>query len=609
MDRFAATEDRMTSDIKIDVYFATALALAIGILGLWPHFRFIAEVEEFRYLHYAYDEDTYILGWLNGALRSTRFLSGAALSTVNLVTAGSLNATMILSDFLFPAIATLAAYFAACQIAVSKPVRSLAAITLVFAGDLFSLGSQAIWASSTFNRFSHIIGMLGPNLVPPYETSFFSIYRTPEPQVSLTLMFIVLGLMAKLAKGEQSARTLGLSVATISLLPLGYTFVTFPVILIVVGALFVYSAHRMKAPSITILIGICGSVALYTLCSHWQPDNSQSTAVVAEALSYHSRLPIITPAVLASAVLGVTFAVWLVAARCWTPVALLALGCLITPFVLSNQQILTNTMISARDWERNASYQIIWFGAALAIAVIHSSKNWHTPTVSLVAPTSLLLLILFVAARGQNLTYKMWLPHNEASIAMTRALNALDQKEVIASEITLENASLAPLLQLRFGAKLDIPLSFYRAGIDLIPNMEAKAIAALPSPLEPAAFANWDHNGIDPNDAEKLVKTEIQQKAGSYISYLFSFRDSWYPASDNRAVRPTELLRSIGPLIDRYRIYLCRNRDTKPHLLVSTKSNPKNTRYTDVLLSSAKADNSSASVFRQEPSYLACNTT
>ncbi|MBN9040859.1 MAG: hypothetical protein BGP05_16815 [Rhizobiales bacterium 62-47] len=592
----------MKSNVNYDIYVAAGLATLVGLLGLFPHIAFINDVGEFRYLHYAYDEDTYTLGWLNGSLRSTRLLSGMALSAVNLIAAGSLNAVMISSDFIFPAMAVLAAYFAASQVAGSKSTRVLIALALVFAGDLFSLGSLAVWNSSALNlfRFSQIIGLIGPNLVPPYETSFLSIYRTPEPQVSMTLMFVLLGLLAKIAKGEHSNGALALLVLTIALLPMGYTFVTFPVALLSGGFFVVLLIFGAKRSAAALAIGFSSAMVVYALASYWEHNGSQSTAVVAAVLSYHTRLPIVTPAVLASGILSVTFAAWLVAEKLWTPTTLLALGALALPLVLSNQQIVTNIMISARDWERNSSYQILLFGSALAASIVGRSNNWRLSSEWPKATVVFAIFILYVAGRGQLLTYRMWLTHNETSIAMVKALGVVDRKELAASKLVLDDVGLAPLLQLRAGMNLNIPLSFYRAGIDLIPNMAAADEIAPPSALEPNVFDHWMRVGIDPAHAEKILRTELRQRAGTYLSFLFSFRDSWYPASDNRAVRSLELERSVSPLIERYRSYLSlyKFRDD-PHLRISTKS-PSEVSASNSYIGSGKVGGVTSFVYRQD---------
>lgn len=559
-----------------DVFLVIAIAAAIGLLGLWPHLAFVRDVHEFRYFHSAYDEDTYTLGWLNGVLRSTRLLSGICLSIVNLIGAGSLDATLIVSDFLFPAIAACAAYFAASQVTSSRSARAMVTLLLVFAGDLFSLGSQVVWNSPALNisRFSQIIGLIGPNLVPSYETSFLAIYRTPEPQVSLSVMFVVLGLLAKFASEPQAVKAKHrlAAIGAISLLPIGYTFVTFPVALIVAGCSLIFAAHRMRANALTLAIGLCGSLVVLAVASYWQGDGSQSTSGVSAALSYHSRLPIITPVVLASVAMSSLFGAWLVHAKRFTPRALLALACLMTPFVLSNQQILTGIMISARDWERNSSSQILVFGSALAIAVIAQGFEWRPQRTAMAAAWVSSIVIILIAVRGQRLTYQLWLPHNETSIAMARAIETVGPKELPAMKLTIENAGMAPLLQLRSRMKLNIPLTFFSVGIKLIPNMAPDARTAPPSQFEPAVFEHWRRTDITPEKAEVIIRSEIKVRAGTYSSYLFSFRDFWYPASDNRAVRMVELERSVDPLIERYRTYLSQvPRTNKASLLVSAR--------------------------------------
>lgn len=597
----------MKRETRSDVLLAIAIASAIGVLGLSTHAAFFSDVAEFRYFHSAYDEDVYTLAWLKDALRSTRLLGGLCLSVVNKISAGSLDATLVISDFLFPAIAACAAYFAASQITSNRSARALVTLLLVFAGDLFSLGSVVVWSSPALNisRFSQVIGLLGTNLVPPYETSFLSIYRTPEPQVSLSLMFVLLGLLAKLAtdsKGVKAGPRLAV-VAALSLLPIGYTFVTFPVALIAGGCCLLFLGYRLTSQAATVAIGLCGSVVVLAVASHWEGSNSQSTTAVSAALSYSSRLPIITPAVLVSFASSVAFGAWMIRSRRWTPRALMAQICLVTPLVLCNQQLLTGMMISARDWERNSSYQILVFGSALAIAVIAQGSAWKPRRTTTVAAWISSAAILLIAARGQLITYRLWLPHNETSVAMVRAVEAAGVKGVPSPKLTIDNVVMAPLLQLRSGMTLDIPLSFFDVGIKFVPNMAPDARIAPPSPFEPVVFEQWRRTGIDPVRAEALLRTEISARAGTYLPFLFGFRDFWYPASDNRALRQADVERSVEPLIGRYRGYLSSSShaDGAP-LLISTRApaDPLVSEYVDnEYASSGSAGATTAFVYRQ----------
>src|SRR5688500_5374050 len=92
--------------LKVNILTACALATFVGLLGLWPHVAFMNEIGEFRYFHGAFDEDTYILGWMRGTLRSTRLLSGAGLDMIYGLAGPSIDTILVLSDFVIPFLTT-----------------------------------------------------------------------------------------------------------------------------------------------------------------------------------------------------------------------------------------------------------------------------------------------------------------------------------------------------------------------------------------------------------------------------------------------------------------------------------------------------------------------
>jgi hypothetical protein len=548
------------------------------MLGLWPHLTFAREIGEFRYFHGAYDEDTYILSWLSGTLRSTRALSGFALSVVYALCSSSLDATLVVSDFIFPFLATCAAYFAASQLISSRPGRILTVLLLVFANDLFSLGNLALWTSSRFNisGFSQVIGLIGPNLVPPYETRFLTIFRTPEPQVSFTLMFLNLGLLARFAAiDEYRGRTaIAIAIAALSLLPIGYTFVTFPTAAIAGASVVVLAFFRKRLAAAT-AIGLLAAVLVSLGTYYWNQKGGQTTAGLAADLSYHTRAPIVTPAVIGSLIFGIPFGFWVILRRPWQPLAFLALGCLLTPALLSNQQIITGVMFSARDWERNVSYPVLVFGIVAAFSVIAPLQAKRPRLLSALCWVCSAVIML-VVARAQQSSFRIWEPYNLESIAIIRALKAVDPDIVNRASLAFQDAGIAPLVQVRANNRLNVTLTFYRVAMNFIPNMAPNATSASPSPYEDIVFEHWFRTGLSPEKAEQLLHSEAQQRAGLYLNYLFSFRDAWYPASDNRAVRQVEVERSIEPIIGRYKNYLTSEtrRDflDRPALLISAQS-------------------------------------
>jgi hypothetical protein len=151
-------------------------------------------------------------------------------------------------------------------------------------------------------------------------------------------------------------------------------------------------------------------------------------------------------------------------------------------------------------------------------------------------------------------------------------------------------------------------MDFYSVGIDLVPNMAPEATEASPSRYEPVVFEYWLRTGIAPEEAEELLRAEVERAAGTYINFLFSFRDAWYPASDNRAVRRPELAASIAPLIARYRSYLApANRAAvlaHPAILVSSdgpQALSKNPWVRNVPLGQGSAGPVTVFLYRQQP--------
>ncbi|QOG22138.1 hypothetical protein [Bradyrhizobium sp. SEMIA] len=562
---------------RADLLAAGLVATFVGILGLWPHLQFAWEIGEFRYFHGAYDEDTYVLSWLLGTLRSTRALSGFALSIIYRLCGSSLDATLAASDFVFPFLASCAAYFAVSQVVSGRSARVLAALLLVFANDLFSLGNLILWTSGQFNilRFSQIVGLAHPNLVPSYETSFLAILRTPEPQVSFVLMFLTLGLLARFAVviGIRERAALAAAVITISLLPIGYTFVTLPVAAIAGGFLLVQGYFR-QISAIPIAVGLLGAALVSLSAVYWDHNGGQTTTGMLTGLTYPTRLPIITPSVIGSLVFSISFACWMIWRGCREPLAFLALGCLVMPLVLSNQQIVTGVMFSARDWERTVSYPVLLFGAVTALSVMAPS---YTTRLSFPAPVLWVCsaLIVAVVVRAEKTSFSIWRAYNMEAIATVRALQAVDAATADQATLVLDNAGIAPVLQVRTNNRYNVVLTFYRVAMDFIPNMAPEARSADPSRYENELFEHWFRTEVSPEMAEQLLRAEIQQRAGSNLSYLFSFRDAWYPASDNRTVRQAELEQSVGPIIERYRGYLSSPARCKvferPALLVRTR--------------------------------------
>lgn len=597
--------------LKADLVAAIFLGTLIGVLGLWPHLLLMHRVGGFAFFNGAYDEPTYALGWLRGTLRSTRLLSEAGFGAVYVLGGFSVRAALVLSDFIFPFMAACAAYFAASRICQRVSLRMLSAILLVFANDLFSLGNLAVWHSGdlTLSVFSQLVSHIGANLVPPYETSYLAVFRTPEPQASFALMFLVLGLLAHLAQGREGRVPLAATVVAISLLPLGYTFVTLPVAAVAACCVPAFAFCDLRRAALATAAGMAGALAVAAGAVAWQHAGAQSSAGLAAMLSYPSRLPVITPAVIASVGLGGLFGLSLLGSGKRSALAFLALACLAMPLLIDNQQVITGFMISARDWERNFNYPALVFGALAALAArIPLPAALRAPRYGEWAGWLACLAAAVVLVRAERQSIGYWMPQNLESVAARRALDSAAPKPAAGTPLVLEESGLGPLVELRTDGAANILMDFYHVGIDLVPNMAPDATEAGPSPYETVVFEYWLRTGITPEEAEKLLHAEIERAAGTYINFLFSFRDAWYPASDNRAVRRPELERSVAPLIARYRSYLDpANRAAvlaHPAILVSSNGPEalrKNPWVRNAPLGQGSAGPAAVFLYRQQP--------
>jgi hypothetical protein len=389
----------------------------------------------------------------------------------------------------------------------------------------------------------------------------------------------------------------------LSLLPIGYTFVTFPTAIIAGATLVVFAFFRRKAAAV-IAIGLLAAAAVSLATFYWNQKGDQTVAGLAAHLSYHTRAPIITPAIIGSLILGVSFGFWFILRTHRQPLAYLALACLLTPALLSNQQTITGVMFSARDWERNASYPMLVFGIVAGCSLIVPLK---TRRARLLAPLCWVCsaVIVLVVSRAQQASFRFWESDNLKSVAIIRALKAVDATTLNSADLVFQDAGIAPLVQVRSKNPLNPTLTFYRVGMNFIPNMAPEANTASPSPYEDSVFEQWFRTGMSPDKAEQLLHSEVRQRAGLYLSYLFSFRDAWYPASDNRAVRPLELERSIAPIIERYKRYLSESRRDfldRPALLISPESPaelPSTPWIHNGYLGNASAKGITAYVYRQ----------
>src|SRR5207253_6454340 len=103
---------------------------------------------------------------------------------------------------------------------------------MALAPDLFSLGNAASYPGP-FPTIEQFRAVFGNTLVPPIETSFLTLYRSPEPQISYVVGFFQVGLLLRLIFSEIRAvpRVLVLGAAIFQVVMMHcYLIVTYPLL-------------------------------------------------------------------------------------------------------------------------------------------------------------------------------------------------------------------------------------------------------------------------------------------------------------------------------------------------------------------------------------------
>jgi hypothetical protein len=189
-------------------------------------------------------------------------------------------------------------------------------------------------------------------------------------------------------------------------------------------------------------------------------------------------------------------------------------------------------MISARDWERNVDYQLVFLGGALLGGAV--APRLPTRVRRLLPPVAAAALVACacVLVRAQWRVFEFFLPANQASVAMKRALDRLEPRVVRDVVLVMDDPSLAPLLQFRVHRPLDALIDYTRVYSQRIsPLADSEGDWGLRSPFRERLFEYFARTGRGPEEVDLLLRKEAEQRSGFFLAFLFSMKDYWYPTT------------------------------------------------------------------------------
>jgi hypothetical protein len=546
-----------------------ALCVFVAALGALPHILFARDWGSFGAFKGSYDEDTYLLGDL--ATVPSRLLSDGVVHLLNAVTP-SVESLMLVADVVLPVLVALAVWSLVVRLVDDTGLRLLAALLLLFGPSLLSMADLVVWPVHGIAQFRASHPPLTMELIPDSTISYFSLFRTPEPQVSWVVLFASLAALAGPSPLDAfEGRRRWITLALFAILPLTYVFVAVPIACLA-AALLAWAVvyDRRRARGVLIALGVAAaSLAVVTVATAGRTGPGFSVI-------FASRLPVVTPAVVLGLLVAAGFAITYRGQVLRQPRLFIAVVASLLPAAISNQQLITGHMVSARDWERYVNYALVSFALICLVGLFEKRADkprgllWPWVRASVWAVTAVLAVQLVVSQRNG---YDIWRPinlaaHDRAAL-LDRVPNGLASLPVV-----VESVGFVPEIRLITDDRSNFVLDYTRLFDNPNPSFadgwaDSEAQHANRRRLFEYAF----RLGRSPTQLADQLRTELSNPndGGFYSHFLFSLIDVWPPITDWRALHRDEALDQLPAQIAAYRRYVRRHEATglPPALLIA----------------------------------------
>ena len=532
-----------------DVVPAVGLCLFVTALGLLPYEKFARVRGSIQAFKSAYDEDTYLLPDLSVPYR---FVSEGVVDVLRLMTPG-LTGLMIAADVVIPMLVVIAAWFLVTRLVRGTGARVMCVLLLLFGQELFSLANQIVWPGR------EILGLHLPTtskLVPDATTSYFTLFRTPEPGVSWVLLFGFLALVSNrdpLSAFEGKRRRL--TYPLFAALGFTYVFCAIPILLISVvlcGWSFVCDGSRVRSIGLAVLLTVMSFAAAMVI--------GRLHGFTGSSFTFDSRAPVLTPALVAGTIVAIAFILVHGRDAFRRPGLLVPLSAAAIPVILANQQLVTGRMVSARDWERDVNYPLVIFASICLIASI----DWkvlgrlETPIRQFVGVSTWIAVIYLGVhlVAWQREVYDVWYPTNLEAHATADLLDGVTGAPA-GYPVALQDAGLVPFVRLLTGDRWTFILDYTRLFVHPLPTFAHGMPRDERGTHRQELFAYAFRLGWSPERLKQQIHRELDGKVGGFYShFVFALPDVWPPITDGRQLHVDEALRRVPNVIAAYRTYL-----------------------------------------------------
>lgn len=533
------------------IWFLTPLF--IGFLGALPHILFSIDVGEFSFLKSAWDEDFYVLRALDDVSYLHRTFSQFVIQKLTALNSGNVDIMLVMIDVLVPVLATVLSIFIVRRAGIEKN-------TYVFLSVCLLLFSLTFLAGSNRSFFGNIVAFHPwgfPNLpegwrvfFPNLMTTFFHLYKTPEPQLSFLIQLLF---FANLLSYTQTKSRVVLICLFALCLTLPFIYVTISLSLLVFLGIFSFLNMIHFRQRDGVLLFITSLFVLFYVCFFLFGQGLNDTN---SSFIFKSHLPIITPSVFWG-VLGIGgFIFYFKNKRDQIKQQdILALCCFIVPLFVLNQQIITGHMIQSRNWELYANYSYIAFGLLL-MRQIWFRRNIQQKYMVM---SCVVLALLLLHAQWSN--YKRFSERNLWGAATAEVVDTLyKQNPELNIPIVLDFQNRDASVRIRTNDRT-VKIFAGREMVfkEFLPRMtlidDGYQVAS--TPYKDHGFTLFDKKAITPDQMQQDMESLIDRGlCMPYFMYFHSIGDCWYPFSDYREVRTEQIKKSIPNIVSDYQSFL-----------------------------------------------------
>ena len=573
----------------LPIVLILSLAFLIGLEGTLPHLFFARDLGERIFFEGAYDEAFYSIV-MSGEVAAWNEYPIRSLMRLLMFAAGGPNFSFAMwSDVLWPALVVLSAGFLVLSLTRSWVIVIPAAFLLVFGSDILAFNSSAIYPPQLIisNGLRNLPIALR-ELVPDPFTNFLYVYRTPEPQLSLSFFLCYLAIIVRFL-GRQRSTSSDWMIVFCATAICTATYVFFATACLMAAGLAVLSlsAARRWRTAIGLLMVLSTCVLLFG----WLATLSHSGE--AKATLFHSRLPMIAPSLiygcLSALLLGWRFRNELTR----EPRLFFGLLCLLVPAVTLNQQIATGLMVQTLNWERYVNYPFLVLGLFLFLTRLSSQKprwqlrplpmllvdrihtrlspklaDYYQRALSFFYQTrkiSTCFLFLMLAAvfvyRAQLHSYRQYAYYNLRTVAYAKLLDRIEtEQSPTPQNVTLDDPAMDAEVRLR----THTPRLSFNGYTDLVlawKNTDAASYAAGNGnslPLKQQwGFVHAARLGFSREAYEAELRKEIElQVCWPHLMFQFSFLECAPYVSDFRLYAPEHLREKIPEIGLKYETFL-----------------------------------------------------